>query len=148
MTNKIEDYIKLAEGATEGPWITHGGKFFHGWQGDVFVFEKGKTVETGKHVVRCMNPLQVEQDKRETLSELDVIQKNNETAKAVEANAQFIAASRSIAPAMAKALIEAEDALKEAKVWISWSTDAPSGNDIQTQMAQALATIQRIKENG
>jgi hypothetical protein len=49
---------------------------------------------------------------------------------------------------MAKALIEAEDALKEAKVWISWSTDAPSGNDIQTQMAQALATIQRIKENG
>lgn len=80
----LEDYIKLAESATDGPW-----DFFEVSDGI------GVTHEETADIAHCDGFYDGIRGKEEERS-----------------NAQFIAASRTLGPAMAKALIEAEEALR------------------------------------
>jgi len=96
---------------TQGELIAHGGKYFQGWNGDLYIFEKGKTVETGQHIARLTNPLKVEQDKRPNLSELDAIQKLNESREVIEANAARIVKAWNCHDDLLEALRDAENAI-------------------------------------
>jgi hypothetical protein len=64
-----------------------------------------------------------------------------------ESNAKFIAASRTLGPAMAKALIAVENLCNEGLG--DYRKHDKEAIDVMAQcFIEALATIQRIKENG
>jgi hypothetical protein len=94
----LEDYIKLADGATEGPWSIKKSEY-----GD------------------------------------------------------FIAASRTLGPAMAKALIEAEEKIilalngvcdVSASEWDGGSDSIPNQSQTIEALKQSLATIERLRKGG
>ena len=141
MTNKIEDFIKLADGATKGPWIiTNEGYDSHG---------------SYKHQIGT-NEVTVAY----TWAPCDY----SPPPSAMVANCHLIALSRTMAPALAKALLEAEEALKfisQMKSAERIRQDAEAmigriGPDYETLITamyqvmksrgdKALATIQKIK---
>ena len=140
MTNKIEDYVKLAEEATEGPWSVTRYTNYEGWS--IHTDNAGCIAERW-YDKSCPYP-------------------DDE----LSANVQFIAASRTLGPAMAKALIEAEECIKALHA--AYAADIEKAIEIMAELGracdpadsmirqtekttgytQALATIQRIKENG
>jgi hypothetical protein len=136
MTNKIEDYIKLAEGATEGPYeITEA-------------LNDGKPILHAPAAGRVVCQFAYESG-ADSYGAFD----NHEN------NMAFIAASRTLGPAMAKALIEAEEKMTSVSNKLQFMAMAGAGDHAQQELVkmhailagtleQALATIQRIKENG
>lgn len=102
----LQDYIKLADSATDGPW----------WGGKEGVNSSGGMVGD----IICNQP---DWDCEESL-------------KKWPQNAQFIAASRTLGPAMAKALIEAGEALKLEQ--------ERTGPECYLATTMALKTIQAL----
>lgn len=129
----LEDYIKLADAATEGPWTISRYSNYTGWS--VSANGRGCIAERW-YDVSCPYP-------------------DDE----LTANSNFIAASRALGPAMAKALIEAEGALKNVQMLISEGAkhgmnaiDNPEWGmrlyESNQKTSQSLATIQRLRNGG
>ena len=148
MTNKITDYIKLAESATEGPWIIADDDG-----------RKNIRINMLTEIVPEYSP-----NKQLVTVSCTAWRDHHATAKH---NAQFIAASRDFAPALAKALLEVEEALVKAKrkhiecedCWYSCpKSEGGCCNEAEPDICncgadkanknidQALAQIQRIKK--
>lgn len=120
MTKKIEEYIKLAEAATDGPFVIEQSI------GDRLPILHSPTAER----VICQFYYQT----GEYVGGFDNL----------ENNMAFLAASRTLGPALAKALLEAEEALKASMLTMrNHKIHAP---DTHTLQIQALATIQKLKE--
>ena len=109
MTNKIEDFIKLADGATKGPWWVNR-----------------------KHFGR---EIRVEENRQHNGGLARPITRNVNT----EDNADFIAASRTLAPALARALLEVEKELESVGICVDLET-------VHNSIDKALATIQKLKD--
>lgn len=136
MTNKIEDYIKLAEAASEGEWF-------------------------------ASHP-SPENDDGSGLCQIDDGREHGMFSFCCEwHDGRFIAASRTFGPALAKALLEAEEALRRQRVYFSTLFEIMDINedttsigiehptkgsyhvsitDIFGQCDASLATIQKLKE--
>lgn len=118
----LEDFIKLADAATRGPWeaVNH-------------------TMDDGEWWIGFEHPEWGQCSIASTRWGCDEAQDHGGT---IESNAQFIAASRTLGPAMAKALIEAEGALRfvihRDAMW----------TDETLPVKQSLATIERLRNGG
>jgi hypothetical protein len=153
MTNKIAEYIKLAEAATDGPWYDHCQRIGSNKNPSCFVMisqtyglfasePHGVCLEEGESVIN--------------LGTENVWPENEGKRWPAEENAKFIAASRTLGPAMAKALIEAEDVLINAEEYFDNIADADIDQDgyvpnkemrLLIEVREALSTIQKLKEN-
>lgn len=118
MTNKLEDYLKLAEGATDGPWrMTRFDKDVNDHADCGIVSDNGCSI--------CRSP-------------------RFKTKEQYYEDFPFIAASRTLGPALARALIEAEEALKGMIEYYDPGIPREPDHIISTSK-KALATIQKIK---
>lgn len=127
MTNAIEDYIKLAEGATEGPWY-------------LSVVDMQSATSHSIANIYGVPPQPTEDGRGQTWVHIGAKKPCFDVSPDEQyANAELMTVSRTLGPAMAKALIEAEEALK-----MSSGTGTHSATRIVVD--QALAAIQRVKE--
>lgn len=117
--NKLDDYIKLAEGVIGDKWI---------------VTDKASVLVPGNMTINIVM--------------------NGYTFIETMEQAKFIAASRTIGPAMAKALIEAEEVVGELMDIINGllqgeiSVEAGEIDSFTLQPAETfIATIKKLKEN-
>lgn len=143
MTNAIEDYIKLAEAATDGPWIIAD--------------------DDGRKNIRInmLTEIVPEYSPNKQLVTVSCTAWRDHYATAKH-NAQFIAASRTLGPALAKALLEAEEVIAglsaNVEVLLDVIANPNSGTAFQKQFVlqvakdtvqdagKTLATIQKLKE--
>lgn len=143
----LQDYINLAESATDGPWIH---KSYQSGTETVLMREwvGPKSAEYGTgYLAASIVAFNIDWQKEGHIEE----EKFN--------NAAFIAASRTLGPAMAKALIEAEFALEDIKAACDTQTKELSKRGITSghevfninqfwhKADKALAQIQALQEN-
>lgn len=121
----LQDYIKLAESATDGPWES----FYEG-SGDFALYQ----ISNGKQNIA--HSYEKSEDEIATVSGPDSCMFGGQQS---EKNAQFIAASRTLGPAMAKALIEAEEALHKAQRCLTIYQQADVALDLNAALSQIRA---------
>lgn len=113
MIEQLKKYLELAEKATPGPWKPDYEEVGVSWP--------------GKFILKDGLPLQFGWDGEE-----GIYADNN-------FDLEFIAASRTMGPALAKALIRAIDALRDQNFWVCTMCEAN-----QEIVTVALADIEKI----
>lgn len=131
MTDRIQDYINLAESATDRPWDISWYRCRMNANDVAYAKKEGnpnaKIGDIMWRSAKSIGPVSPEHDHWSGTS-----------LGCIEEDAQFIAESRTLGPAMAKALIEAEGALQYAH-----SQMQPFCSD--EIVVEALAAYEKIK---
>jgi hypothetical protein len=133
----LQDYIKLAESATDGPWYCDEGTPGH-------IKSKSPNNRKISDDVGHATPSVARFDVWSSFEKLPDIPEFQEYKEKEKHNGAFIAASRTLGPQMAKALIEAEEALKAIVELQKILGKDPNVDLICIYAEKPLATIQAL----